>query len=866
MEARICVGMANIDIFTGKTALFQYNTEFYHNPSTYDELERFISIHNPIETIIITNLDTEKTQDLIQFANIQSKRIHPIYIDSEDDATENIKCAKNSEKQVYQREIIKQFYPDKKDDDFFNDYYDHDIATQAFCFLLDFVYRHNPNLVNNIHTPIFENYSDRLVLANHSLKQLNMIDDSRYRGKLSSVSKFLNNCVTTMGKRQFNYQILNPTTDTDYLNKQYDMTDYLLSKYEACETYRKLLATIKDIEKLKRKLVLKKITPKDLYILSENLSTIKNLFEITNKDSTLREYFINEDIEDISLKCQATIKVLEKNLDLNKAKLIDDVTIEKLGGMDITQAAFIKKKVNEQIDKKVKDCLDSREKLECIKQWLSDQIKQYEKSKKPTQYVKIHETPKMEATLLGTKRRVALLKREIDKILLSSECLDKDAGIYDATMELVYKSKYTNQDEILKLDLNKIEYVTLGSNKKDQAITSSEIKDITRMIQSSKDILINEMILFYKNFVDQFLEQFETPISEIVRYVTCLDIIQTRAYIANKYNYCKPKIEDCSKSFVDAKEIRHCLIEHLQTNELYVTNNVVLGKELDGMLLYGTNAVGKTSLIKAIGISIIMAQSGLYVPCTKFTYCPYNYLFTRILGNDNLFKGLSTFAVEMSELRTILNLSTKDSLILGDELCSGTESDSALSIFMAGLENLSKTQSSFIFATHFHEIKNYAELKALTNVRLYHMSVVYDKKTNKLIYDRKLKNGPGESMYGLEVCKALSLPDDFLNRAHELRNKYNNIANGVLMRETSHFNSKKVKGMCEICREKEGKDVHHLQHQKYANKANKYINTFNKDHLANLTVVCQECHDKFHEDDRQYKKITTSVGVEIVQI
>jgi DNA mismatch repair protein MutS len=859
MEARVCVGMASIDIFTGKSALFQYNTEFFHNPSTYDELERFISIHNPIETVVITNLDKDKTNDLIQFANIQSKRIHTIFMDDVKSLTDNLKCAKNSEKQIYQREIIKQFYPTHKIDTFFDDFYDYDIATQSFCFLLDFIYRHNPNLVANISPPIFENYSDRLVLANHSLTQLNMIDDSRYHGKLSSVSKFLNNCVTTMGKRQFNYQILNPITDATRLNKEYDITEYLLTNYEDSEGYRKELGTIKDIEKLKRKLVLKKITPKDLFILDENLSTIKNLFEKSNADSTLQEYFTKGAIHEISLKCQTIRQRLGKNLDLVKAKHIDDVTVEKLGGLDISQAAFIKKGINTEIDKKVKDCLDSRAKLECIVLWLSNQIKKFEKSKKTTSYIKIHETPKMEATLLGTKRRVALLKNEIDDLILSGSSVNSCSPI----VTLTYKSKYTNQNETLTLDLTGINYISLGSNKKDQVVTSPEIKEITRMIQSSKDVLINEMILFYQNFIEDFLIHFETSLSEIVNYVTCLDILQCRAYIAHKYNYCKPEIKDADKSFVDAREIRHCLIEHLQTNELYVTNNVTLGDDMDGMLLYGTNAVGKTSLIKAIGISIIMAQAGLYVPCTQFTYCPYHYLFTRILGNDNLFKGLSTFAVEMSELRTILKLSTQDSLILGDELCSGTESDSALSIFMAGLETLSKVRCSFIFATHFHEIKDYDELKVLENMKLFHMSVIFDKTSNKLIYDRKLKDGPGESMYGLEVCKALSLPDTFLTRAHELRNKYNTVSNSVLIRNTSHYNSQKIKGMCEVCREKEGKDVHHLQHQKYANDDNKYIGTFHKNHLANLAVVCQACHDKFHEDDRQYKKTTTSVGIEI---
>ena len=159
----------------------------------------------------------------------------------------------------------------------------------------------------------------------------------------------------------------------------------------------------------------------------------------------------------------------------------------------------------------------------------------------------------------------------------------------------------------------------------------------------------------------------------------------------------------------------------------------------NGILLYGTNAVGKTSFIKAIGIAIVMAQAGLYVPASEFIYYPYETLFTRILGNDNIFKGLSTFAVEMTELRTILQMADKNSLILGDELCSGTESDSALSIFVAGLENLHKKYCTFLFATHFHEIVKYEEILALTQMKMYHMSVKFDKKNNKLEYDRKLK-------------------------------------------------------------------------------------------------------------------------------
>ena len=152
------------------------------------------------------------------------------------------------------------------------------------------------------------------------------------------------------------------------------------------------------------------------------------------------------------------------------------------------------------------------------------------------------------------------------------------------------------------------------------------------------------------------------------------------------------------------------MIEQLQTKERYVSNDISLGKEKDGVLLYGTNAVGKTSIIRAIGISVIMAQAGLFVPCKSFEYSPYKNIFSRILGNDNLFKGLSTFAVEMSELRHILRYTDENSLILGDELCSGTEIESAISIFVTGIQLFHKKQSSFIFATHLHQIVDYDEI------------------------------------------------------------------------------------------------------------------------------------------------------------
>tara|TARA_Y100000591_G_C21848670_1_gene710236 strand:+ start:813 stop:3827 length:3015 start_codon:yes stop_codon:yes gene_type:complete len=853
-QKEITIGVSNIDIFTGKSSVFQFNKFFSHNPATYDELERYISIYNPNECIIISNLSKNEVADIINFTQINSTKIHSINLDS-DENSEKIKMIKNAEKQIYQEEIINRFYPHKDSTIILSNLQSYCIAVQAFVYLLDFIFCHNPNLVNKINEPLFENYSDRLILANHSLKQLNIIPDTRYNGKYSCVSNLLNNCITPMGKRNFVYSLLNPITNIDTLNVSYNITEHLLQNNWLL--YRNNLNNIKDIEKLRRKLIMKKISPKDFCTLADNLETIIALYNIVNKDQILVDYLESNtticNFKEILNLSNILKNMINKCLDINKAKFIDDISIEKLGNIDIEKICYINKNLDDNVDKFYKLTLESGQQLECIRKYLSDKISTYEKSSKTSDFVKIHETAKQDSTLQTTKRRAQFLKKAITDL--------------SDTINLNFVSDYSKKEEVLEFDIHKIDFTSISSNQSTQIITSHEIRKISNLVNTAKNDLISAEELYYYKFIEDFLTH---DYDKLVTFITTLDILQCKCYIAKEYNYCKPIINYESRSYVKFEGIRHCLIEHLNHRETYVTNNLELhetNSNTTGILLYGTNAVGKTSFIKAIGISIIMAQAGLYVPASSFVYSPYSTIFTRLLGNDNIFKGLSTFAVEMIELRTILQLANSNSLILGDELCSGTESDSALSIFMTGLEILYNRNSTFLFATHFHEIANYEELKTLTTIKLYHMTVEYDKTSNKLIYDRKLKSGPGESMYGLEVCKSLDLPEDFLNRAHDLRIKYNKKYTNILNLETSKYNSKKIKGMCEICKKCIGTEVHHLAPQKDA--INNIIQTtrsdFNKNHAANLANVCEECHNFLHKNNILLSRFRSGKGYSLQQ-
>jgi len=856
-KSSITIGISNIDIFTGKSTIYQYEVEDYHNPCTYDDLEKHISIYKPSECIFITNINKDDLDEVIEFVNASNAKTHKVYLNEENN--DMSRFAQNAEKQAYQMTVMARFFPTLTDEIIVSIFPSHYVALQSFTFLLDFVNQHNPNLVHKLALPEFANHSDNLVLANHSLTQLNMLDDSRHVGKYKSVNSLLNNCMTTMGKRRFIHQLNNPITNVDLLNESYGITEHLLDNNWS--DYRGHLSNMKDVEKFYRRLVLKRITPKDLSILVDDLEVMMKIDSMINNDSILYNYFKKYELNNLTDKCEKIKFILTDNFSLNKCSKIDELTPDSLSKVLPDDISFINPDKNKTIHELINKSYDGMNKLEGIAIAFTKLVGNVEKSTKTAvQYIKIHETPKSDPMLIGTKRRIALLETEIKKKLETNKKTKERNYI-----EINYMSSTSKKTECFELNIDDLTTSTMGSNKKDLIILNSQIREIAGEIQKSKDKLIQEIILHFNQFVQEFI-LYQSDIQDIINGIIQMDLLQNKCYIAHTFNYCKPEIQVKDKSFIDFKEIRHPLIEHIQTRELYVTNDLEIGTDIDGLLLYGTNAVGKTSFIKSIGIAVIMAQSGLYVPCKEFIYSPYSYIFTRILGNDNLFKGLSTFAVEMSELRTILKNADHNSLILGDELCSGTESDSALSIFTAGLELLHERKSTHLFATHFHEVCNYDEIKALNNLKMMHMEVIFDKECNKLIYDRKLKDGPGESMYGLEVCKSLDLPSDFLKRAHDIRMKYNVAESNILSQKASHFNAKKIKDKCEICKKRAASEVHHLKHQNLANNENSYIETFHKNHVANLINICHECHDTIHATGEQHKIVKTSDGYKFLAI
>jgi DNA mismatch repair protein MutS len=333
---------------------------------------------------------------------------------------------------------------------------------------------------------------------------------------------------------------------------------------------------------------------------------------------------------------------------------------------------------------------------------------------------------------------------------------------------------------------------------------------------------------------------------ELEAWISKVDMSFTVARVSKERGFVRPELVEGGAASLSIKGLRHPLIEAQQTRVEYVKHDIELGNKAEaGWLVYGMNASGKSSLMKAVGIATILAQTGCFVPATRFLYTPFRSLFTRILNTDNLWAGLSSFAVEMTELAEILRRANPWSLVLGDEVCSGTESMSAMSLVGASLEHLSKRSARFIFATHLHGLQEIPAVASLP-LKVWHLQVRFDPKTQRLTYDRTLHPGAGSSLYGLEVAKAMAIPFEVLESAHAIRKA---LVGKATEQEAplSDWNTAVQRRACSVCGSEKVKELeaHHVEARATAT-AGRLADGSDMNNMRNLTVLCAICHDKVH--------------------
>jgi DNA mismatch repair protein MutS len=396
-----------------------------------------------------------------------------------------------------------------------------------------------------------------------------------------------------------------------------------------------------------------------------------------------------------------------------------------------------------------------------------------------------------------------------------------------------------------------------------------EITLLDQLVHRQESLVSRLRALSIKEFKDLLIkfQTFGRDLDSIANAIGLMDVYQAVATVSRKYGYCRPEICAVSsgESWLNIKQLRHPLVE--RKNE-FVPHDV----RLDGMLLYGVNQSGKSCTMKSIGIAVVLAQAGFYVPAKSMEFYPYSNLMTRIIGNDSIDYGLSSYAVEMMELRSILTRANSKTLVLGDEVCHGTESASAVSLVAASLMHLNKSRSSFVFATHLHELSQMPELE---HIRQFHITVKFSP-DGRIIYDRQIKEGSGTGLYGIEVAKHLRLPTQVLHDAFMIRNKYFFNSQAPATPVPSKYNRDKFVSKCEIrgC-ENKAEHTHHIRYQCEASADGLIDGHIDVNHKDNLIGLCEKHHEDVHHgsDDKQlvifsrvqyeYRRLLRSLQCEI---
>ena len=325
--------------------------------------------------------------------------------------------------------------------------------------------------------------------------------------------------------------------------------------------------------------------------------------------------------------------------------------------------------------------------------------------------------------------------------------------------------------EVSKSNLNLIT-PEMGYIRK-QTIANGE-RFITPLLKEKEDLILTSeekiIELEYNLFIEirDKVKEYIPNLQEISKVISEIDVIQSFAFISEKYNYVRPKLNN--KHEIKVIDSRHPVVEKV-IKDSYVENDIIMDKNTNILLITGPNMAGKSTYMRQLGIITIMAQIGCFVPAKEANLPIFDKIFTRIGASDDLVSGESTFMVEMIEASNAIKNATENSLILFDELGRGTATFDGMSLAQAILEYIhDHIGCKTLFSTHYHELTDLEKnLKKLKNK---HVSA--EEKDGNIIFLHKVKDGSVDKSYGINVAKLAGLPNEVITRADDILKIYEN--------------------------------------------------------------------------------------------
>jgi DNA mismatch repair protein MutS len=403
----------------------------------------------------------------------------------------------------------------------------------------------------------------------------------------------------------------------------------------------------------------------------------------------------------------------------------------------------------------------------------------------------------------------------------------------------------------------KNELYEIQKNKSVVRVSFEQLDKISNKLQYLNQEKSSYVLASFRSISKEILEKQEAPLLEMIQKIGEMDCLLCLARFFTKHCYRKPTLLQESASKIVVEELRHPIHEYIEKDSLFVPYSFGIGGDDTqklplGMLLYGMNSSGKSTLLKSLGMAIWLAQCGFFVPVKSLEWTCLNGLFTKIGSYDNLFCGHSTFVAEMSELNYILRKSNDKTLVLCDELTSGTETRSATGIVASTLTHLVDNSILFLFTTHLHTVSSIPEIKDNTKIRICHFKVSSENPQAsyliddiKIRYDRELNDGSGSDLYGIEIARSLGMSESFITKAFDFRERVELfIHDSETTYKTSRYNKNVIMQECNKCQSKVNLHTHHITPQAIFEKNPTF---HDKNGKYNLMVLCEKCHEDVHK-------------------
>ena len=307
------------------------------------------------------------------------------------------------------------------------------------------------------------------------------------------------------------------------------------------------------------------------------------------------------------------------------------------------------------------------------------------------------------------------------------------------------------------------EYIRKQTLVNGERYITQELKDLEHEVLTAHD---RDAALEYDLFAALRTEVASqvTRVQLAASLVAQLDTLCAFAETAAQNHYCRPEVDE--SGVIEITAGRHPVVEKMRGDAFFVPNDTHMGaKEERVAIITGPNMTGKSTYMRQVALTVLMAQVGSFVPAQRARIGVVDRIFTRIGASDDLAAGQSTFMVEMNEVSELLRRATKNSLLILDEIGRGTSTFDGMSIARAVLEHCAgRLKAKTLFATHYHELTSLEQ--ELPGVKNYNVAV--HARGEDIVFLRKIVPGGADRSYGIEVAKLAGLPETVLKRAREI--------------------------------------------------------------------------------------------------